>query len=85
MPLLRSETTDRAPSNHGARLRGLIDTLSHNLGTMTADIEAEERNSHVSDVKDVSYSTLAKALRARRDNLEATINSLRDTLARFES
>ena len=85
LPLLRFETADRAPSNDVARLRRLIDSLSHNLGTMTTDIEAEERSSQVSDVRDVSYSTLAKALRARRDNLEATINSLRAALAQFET
>ncbi|MGC2087750.1 MAG: hypothetical protein WA702_30790 [Bradyrhizobium sp.] len=51
---------------------------------MTADIQAEEQVSQIADADDVSYSTLAKSLRARRDNLEATIISLREALARFE-
>ena len=84
MPLLRSATTDLPPSNDVARLRGLIDSLRNNLETMTADIEAEERASQICDVDNISYSTLARSLRVRRDNLEATINSLREALARFE-
>lgn len=83
MPLLRSATHDR-PSNDVARLRGLIDRLRNNLEAMTADIETEERESRISDADDVGYSTLAKSLRVRRDNLEATISSLRETLSRFE-
>jgi hypothetical protein len=51
---------------------------------MTADIETEEHQSHISDVANISYSTLARSLRARRDNLEATINLLNETLARLE-
>lgn len=84
MPLLRSATNDRPVSNDVARLRGLIDSLRTNLETMTADIEAEERKSQVLDADDVGYSTLAKSLRRRRDNLEATISSLHEALARFE-
>jgi hypothetical protein len=84
MPLLRSATIDQHPSHEVARLRGLIDTLRTTHEVMTADIETEERESHISDVADISYSTLARSLRARRDNLEATINMLNETLARFE-
>ena len=84
MPLLRSATNDRPPSNDVTRLRGLIDSLRTNLETMAADIEAEERASQVTDADDIGYSTLARSLRARRDNLEATISSLRAALARFE-
>jgi hypothetical protein len=83
MPLLRSATTD-ASFNDMARIRRLIDGLKLNIETMTADIEAEERQSHVSDIADVGYSTLAKSLRARRANLEATIKLLHETLARLE-
>jgi len=84
MPLLRTATSDQVPSNDVARLRGLIDSLRTNLETMTADIEAEERQSQICDVENVGYSTLARSLRARRDNLEATINSLREALAPLE-
>jgi hypothetical protein len=84
MPLLRTATSDQAPANDVARLRGLIDSLRTNLETMTADIEAEERTSQISDIENVGYSTLAKSLRARRENLEATIGSLREALAQFE-
>jgi hypothetical protein len=83
MPLPRSATAN-PPSNDMARVRGLIDNLKITLETMTADIETEERASRVSDTADVGYSTLAKSLRARRTNLEATINLLHETLARFE-
>jgi hypothetical protein len=84
MPLLRSATSDQLAFTDVARLRRLIASLRNNLETMTADIEAEERQSQISDVDDLSYSTLAKSLRARRSNLEATINSLNEMLARFE-
>jgi hypothetical protein len=84
MPLLRSETIDRQPVKEVTRVRGLIDSLRVNLDTMTADIEAEERQCQISDVAHVSYPTLAKSLRARRDNLEATINLLSETLTHFE-
>jgi hypothetical protein len=85
MPLLRSATFDPPASDDVVRVRRLIDTLRNSLEIMRADIEAEERQSHVSDVDDVGYSTLAKSLRARHDNLKATINLLNDTLARIES
>lgn len=84
MPLLRSVTIDRQPSNEVTRVRGLIDSLRVNLDTMTADIEAEERQSQISDVAHVGYPTLAKSLRARRDNLEATIHLLSESLTHFE-
>jgi hypothetical protein len=84
MPLLRSATTNQHPSNEVTRLRGLIETLRITQEVMTADIQAEEQVSQIADADDVSYSTLAKSLRARRDNLEATIISLREALARFE-
>jgi predicted DNA binding CopG/RHH family protein len=85
MPLLRSATIEQPASDDVARVRRLIDNLRNSLETMTADIEAEERQSQVSDVEDIGYSTLAKSLRARHDNLKATINLLNDTLARLES
>jgi hypothetical protein len=84
MPLLRSATIDQHPSHEVARLRSLIDTLRTTQEVMTADIETEEQKSHICDVADISYSTLAKSLRARRDNLEATIALLKETLARIE-
>jgi len=84
MPLLRSATIDQHPSHEVARLRSLIDTLRTTQEVMTADIETEEQKSHVCDVADISYSTLARSLRARRDNLDATISLLKETLARFE-
>jgi predicted DNA binding CopG/RHH family protein len=85
MPLLRSATIEQPASDDVGRVRRLIDNLRNSLETMTADIEAEERQSQVSDVEDIGYSTLAKSLRARHDNLKATINLLNDTLARLEN
>ncbi|CCE11257.1 hypothetical protein BRAS3843_660065 [Bradyrhizobium sp. STM 3843] len=84
MPLLRSATIDQPTFNDATRVRGLIDSLRVNLEAMTADIEAEERKSQISDVAAISYPILARSLRARRDNLEATINLLSQSLARFE-
>jgi hypothetical protein len=43
---------------------------------LTADIELEEARTGVRDLKNPAYSTLARNLRARRDNLVATIAML---------
>ncbi len=80
--LLRSATTHNYRSDDATRVGSLIDSLRKSIAILTADIEAEEQQTHVCDVDDLSYSTLAKSLRARRDNLEATIASLSDAIAR---
>jgi hypothetical protein len=43
---------------------------------LTADIEHEEMRFGVRDLADPNYPVLARNLRARRENLEATIASL---------
>ena len=84
MPLLRSATTDHYRSDDATRVGNLIDSLRRSVAILTADIEAEEQRTQICDVDDLSYSTLAKSLRTRRDNLEATIASLSEALARVE-
>jgi hypothetical protein len=54
----------------------LIGSLSHSVDLLTAHIEHEEACARVRDPADRAYPILAKSLRARRDNIRATIASL---------
>ena len=54
----------------------LIGSLSRSVDLLTADIEHEEAHAGVRDLADPAYPILAKSLRARRDNIRATIASL---------
>ena len=54
----------------------LIGSLSHSVELLTAHIEHEEACARVRDPADRAYPILAKSLRARRDNIRATIASL---------
>jgi hypothetical protein len=54
----------------------LIECLSHSVNLLTAHIEHEEACTGVLDPANRAYPILAKSLRARRDNIRATIASL---------
>ena len=54
----------------------LIGDLSRSLAFLTADIEHEEERTGVRELADPAYPVLARRLRARRDNIGATIASL---------
>jgi hypothetical protein len=54
----------------------LIGDLSRSVDILSADIEHEEARAGVRDVADPAYPVLARSLRARRDNIGATIASL---------
>ena len=58
------------------RIAILIADLSRSVAYLTADIEHEEARAGVRDLADPTYSVLARSLRARRDNIAATIASL---------
>jgi hypothetical protein len=54
----------------------LIGDLWRSVEVLTADIEHEEMHSGVRNVEDPNYPVLARSLRARRDNIRATIATL---------
>jgi hypothetical protein len=59
-----------------ARVWWLIMDLSRAIALLDCDILAEEERALVFDPKDITYPLLAQTLRARRDNLKATIVAL---------
>ena len=54
----------------------LIGSLSRSADLLTVDIEHEETQAGVRDLSDPTYPVLAQSLRARRDNIRATIAML---------
>ena len=54
----------------------LIGDLSRSVDILSADIEHEEARAGMRDVADPAYPVLARSLRARRENIGATIASL---------
>jgi hypothetical protein len=58
------------------KLRALVANLLLRVRFLDADIKDEEQRKGIFDVNDVAYPLLARNLRARRDNLLATIRVL---------
>jgi hypothetical protein len=54
----------------------LIESLLRSVELLTVDIEHEEVRVGVRDLLDPTYPVLARSLRARKDNIRATIVSL---------
>jgi len=63
------------------KLRALVADLQLRIEVLDTDIHNEEQRTGVSDVDNVAYPILARSLRARRDNLLATIRVLESHLA----
>ena len=70
------ETLREALAINRLRIATLIGDLSRSGAILTADIEHEENRSGTRDLADPNYPMLARNLRARKDNIEATIASL---------
>ncbi|MCP4615629.1 MAG: hypothetical protein GY844_04240 [Bradyrhizobium sp.] len=60
--------------------RRLIADIRRVVAILDSDIAAEEEMARVSDVKLAEYPMVARALAARRDNLELTLASLEKRL-----
>ena len=75
----RSETLRRIATNQ-LRIATLVNDLTRSASILTADIEREEAQTGVRDLRNPEYPVLARNLRARRDNLLATISSLEVTV-----
>jgi hypothetical protein len=62
------------------QLHALISDLKWRIQLLDADVQEEERKAGVSDPANHAYPILAQTLRARRDNLLATITTLQKQL-----
>jgi hypothetical protein len=74
------------PDEHRAtmKLRTLVDDLRLRVQVLDTDIRDDEQRAGVFDTASVAYPILARNLRARRDNLLATIRVLVSHLAETE-
>lgn len=66
------------------KLRALIADLNLQAHFLDQGIHDEERRTGIFDVEAVTYSTLARSQRSRRDNLLATISMLESRLAEVQ-
>ena len=71
-----SKTLRRTAAANKLQIATLIGDLWRSVEVLTADIEHEEMRSGVHNVADPNYPVLARSLRARRENIGATIASL---------
>jgi hypothetical protein len=76
MPGSHFETSTNPTTPVVGKLTALISDLRKTVRLLEIDIEAEETHADVFDVHSADYSILARNLRARRDNLLATIAML---------
>jgi hypothetical protein len=68
----RSETLRRIATDQ-LRIATLVNDLTRSASILAADIEHEEAQTGVRDLRNSEYPVLARNLRARRDNLLATV------------
>ncbi|MEH2563774.1 hypothetical protein V1289_003401 [Bradyrhizobium sp. AZCC 2289] len=75
------ETPRRTAAINGLQIATLIGSLSRSVALLTVDMEHEETRAGVRDLSDPAYPVLARSLRARRDNIGATIAMLENLRA----
>ena len=63
-----------------AQISALIDSISRTVQSLNYDIESEERFTRCWDCRAPAYSSVARNLSARRDNLAATVAALQTRL-----
>jgi hypothetical protein len=76
------ETPRRTAAVNGLQIATLIRSLSRSVALLTVDIEHEEARAGVRDLSDPTYPVLARSLRKRRENIGATIVSLKRVIRR---
>jgi hypothetical protein len=76
-----TQPDDRRDLRATMKLRALVTDLQLRVRVLDADIHDEEQRTSIFDVANVAYPILARNLRARRDNLLATIRVLESHLA----
>ena len=70
------ETLRGTVATNRLQIATLIESLLRSVKLLTVDIEHEEVRVGVRDFSDPAYPVLARSLRARQDNIRATIVSL---------
>ena len=76
------QSTSRFEATPSLQLHALISDLHWRVQMLDSDIAEEERNAGNADPGSQTYSMLAQALRARRDNLRISIALLEARLDR---
>jgi len=71
-----SETLRGTVAANRLQIATLIESLLRSIELLTVDIEHEETRAGVRALSDPAYPVLARSLRARKDNIRATIVSL---------
>ncbi len=66
------------------QIETMIGEFERMKGDLDAQIAFEEQKAGISDVNHFAYPTFAKAARQRRDNLDGSIDGLKDQLAAAE-
>jgi hypothetical protein len=69
------------PSVEALQTSRLIQDIRRVVDILNVDISHEERLTGISDPKVPEYSTVARSLAARRENLERTLAALEQRLA----
>jgi flagellar protein FliJ len=67
-----------------AQIGTLIADLERFKELLEVDIETEEQGTSISDVSNPAYSTLARSLRTRRNNVHATLADLYERKRRLQ-
>ena len=70
------ETLRTTAATNKLQIATLVGDLCRSVEVLTADIEHEEMRAGVRNLADPAYPVLARSLRARRENIRATIASL---------
>ena len=73
------------PAPRREQIATLIGNLSRTVDILSADIEHEEARVGARDLLDPTYPVLARSLRARTDNIRATIASLEALLGEHQA
>ncbi|SFI47228.1 hypothetical protein [Bradyrhizobium sp. Gha] len=76
------QATSRFEATASLQLHALISDLHWRVRMLEGDIDEEERNAGTTDPGSPTYSMLAQALRARRDNLRISIALLEARIER---
>jgi hypothetical protein len=77
------DATEPFPHRHEVQM--LIADLGRRVQLLDADIQDEEKRTGIFDASNVCYTTLARNLRARRNNLLVTITMLQSQLVEADT
>jgi len=80
-----TETLRGTAAANRFQIATLIESLLRSVELLTIDIEHEEARTGVRDLSDPTYPVLARSLRSRRDNIRATLASLRASVHASEA